>query len=955
MSLHLDFETYSEVGLKKVGAYAYATHPSTEILCMSVRNDEASALWVPGQKAPGAKTFQDRLLWAWNALFEILIWQHVAVPRYGFPEVPLTQWRDTMALAAYFGLPLDLDRASRVVGGEKKDRRGSYLISVLCKPVKPTKARPWTRLTPQNSPELFQEFYAYCEQDTAAEKAVHDFLPRQELPPREQEYWFDGIQSALRGVTVDTRAVKSLIALRDEYTAQESEVLDKLTGGITYTQGERLREHLLIECGVPLENMQKGTLETALQDETLPADARRIIEIRLACNMASVKKLDAMLRVLGPDGKAHGMQAYFGAHCVPGETEVLTPKGWQRIDHWDGGTIAQMDSHGNIDWKPAARYVGPVVSEWLDFVCGYDSFMVTPGHKIPYFSDSKDANLLKAPASNLHKRRRFNSVVAGTMKTPAGRKLTSAQMRFIAMVQADGSVDKRCNAIRLKFQKERKAIRCRALLQENGIEFSDSVHSNGCFNFRIRRANVPAWFDVKMKHFGPFLLNSSVKARKDFLHELSFWDGGVTDRRYYCTSVKSNAEWVQIIAHLTGARATVRKEKNGSYAPMYRVSLVKNGRCRNMSHAGTMPRETVIHPQRAYCTKTQTGMWVARYKGMVFITGNTGRDAGRLIQLQNLPRGSFNVRDEYLDLVASGELSLEDFMMVFGDPIAAISTLIRGCITASPGKFMYVADFTAIEAVVLSWMSGDYELLEAFRRKEKIYEKAAAAVYQIPAYDVDKGQRGLGKVQILGCGYGMGKDRFAETCEEWGVVVDRETSDRAVDLYRQDHPAVVDYWYAVDNACKNAISTPNKMFRAGPVTVASNGRYLFARLPSGRTITYPMPEIRKVKKPWGRVDAITYKGIDSMTKQWRRIETWGGSLVENWDQGIARDVMKEAQMRTGALGFETLFSVHDEIVSEHERDDRYEEYQAAMIEPPAWAPDLPIHADGEVCKRFRKG
>jgi len=345
-----------------------------------------------------------------------------------------------------------------------------------------------------------------------------------------------------------------------------------------------------------------------------------------------------------------------------------------------------------------------------------------------------------------------------------------------------------------------------------------------------------------------------------------------------------------------------------------------------------------------------------RAHGMqVYFGAHTGRDSARLIQLQNLPKGKFNVLDEFVDWVAAGAPTLEDFECVFGEPMEAISTLLRGCITATPGRFMYVADFTAIEAVIVSWAAGDYEMVEDFRRKEPVYEKAAARVYGVQLWEVTKAMRGLGKIMILGGGFGMGKDRFAETCEDWGVVVDRETSDRAIDVYRADRVAVVNYWYEVDNACKDAIKTPNRMFRAGPVTVASNGRYLFARLPSGRTITYPMPEIRRVKKDWGWVDAITYKGIDSITKQWRRIETWGGSLVENWVQGIARDVMKEAQMRTGALGFETLFSVHDEIVSEHDRPDRYDEYHAAMIEPTAWAPDLPIHADGEVCKRFRKG
>jgi DNA polymerase len=325
-------------------------------------------------------------------------------------------------------------------------------------------------------------------------------------------------------------------------------------------------------------------------------------------------------------------------------------------------------------------------------------------------------------------------------------------------------------------------------------------------------------------------------------------------------------------------------------------------------------------------------------------------------------------------------MSLADFEMLFDEPMAAISTFIRACMVASPGKVLYVADYSSIEARVLGWLAGQTDLLEKFFLKVDVYVDAASEIYQVDPGTITKKQRALGKVRELGCGFGMGKDRFAETCESWGVEATRELTDRAVDTYREAYPAIVEFWSDMEEGAKKAINHPNTAITVGKIKMASNGRFLFVKLPSGRTITYPMPKVVRKKKNfprteiherldietgeivqvkvkvdnWIEMDVITYMGINSMTKQWSRLDTWGGSLVENVVQGVARDIMAHAQIRTQDAGFEFLFSVHDELVSERTEEGLLDDYIKVMSEVPKWAAGLPIAAEGYVGRRFKK-
>lgn len=184
----LDFETFSELPIK-AGVTAYASHPSTEVLVASMQvNDKPVRRWIPhkdGGRIPtelaAALKRDDSIYRAWNAGFEIAIWTHVWSRSINIPCPPVEQWIDSMALAAYFGLPQKLETAGKVTGTYKLDS-GRRLINMLSMPCKPTKKFPHTRRTPETHPELFDELYTYCDGDVIADRAVQEWLPRKALP-----------------------------------------------------------------------------------------------------------------------------------------------------------------------------------------------------------------------------------------------------------------------------------------------------------------------------------------------------------------------------------------------------------------------------------------------------------------------------------------------------------------------------------------------------------------------------------------------------------------------------------------------------------------------------------------------------------------------------------------------------------------------------------------------------
>lgn len=342
----------------------------------------------------------------------------------------------------------------------------------------------------------------------------------------------------------------------------------------------------------------------------------------------------------------------------------------------------------------------------------------------------------------------------------------------------------------------------------------------------------------------------------------------------------------------------------------------------------------------------------------------TGRWSGRILQPQNLPRTY--IQGDLLplarDLVKAGnEAALK---WIFGSVPDTLSQLIRTALVASPGNKLLDADFSAIEARVIAWLADEEWVLDVFRDTGKIYEATASRMFGIPVERIKKGNpeyayRQKGKVATLALGYqgGVGAMRTMDTGHELDSLSDAEVQE-LVDLWRGANPNIVKLWGWVEAAAKAAIETGRTSFLPHGLTVTrevdaeKDLDFMTIRLPSGRRLYYPRPAITQNR--FGRPSS-SYMGQNQTTKKWERIETYGGKLVENIVQAVARDCLAEAITRLEAAGYPVVFHIHDEIVVDSAQDNHaLLEMETLMSIVPDWAPGLPLNADGWVNEFFKK-
>jgi DNA polymerase bacteriophage-type len=338
---------------------------------------------------------------------------------------------------------------------------------------------------------------------------------------------------------------------------------------------------------------------------------------------------------------------------------------------------------------------------------------------------------------------------------------------------------------------------------------------------------------------------------------------------------------------------------------------------------------------------------------------NTGRWAGRGIQVHNFPRG--NLKPE---AVADAIEHMRDpayIDIMHGAPLDVVASSLRGFICAPEGHELVAVDFSAIEARVLAWLAGEEGVLEIFRTHGLIYEHAAAGIYNVPMAEVTKAQRQIGKVAVLALGYGGGIGAFQSMARNYNVKVADSEADAIKVAWREAHPSIVRYWRELENAAINAVQFGD-VCKAGPVgrqvAFKMDGSFLWCRLPSGRVLCYPYPSVKDVEVPWGGTKpALYYWCVNGTTNKWEETSTYGGSLAENVTQAVARDLLAEALLRLDHSGYPVTMHVHDEAVVEiaAKRDDvTLEHIESLMTEVPKWADGLPIAAEGWRGTRYRK-
>jgi DNA polymerase len=275
-----------------------------------------------------------------------------------------------------------------------------------------------------------------------------------------------------------------------------------------------------------------------------------------------------------------------------------------------------------------------------------------------------------------------------------------------------------------------------------------------------------------------------------------------------------------------------------------------------------------------------------------------------------------------------------------------VSKSLRGMLIAAAGRTLVGADFASIEARVVLWLAKDPGL-ELFA--------SGADIYVEMAKDIDPAtpNRQLGKQAILGCGFGMGPPKFHATCLGYGIEIELALAEKAVAMYRAKFAKVPRLWRALEEAALLALKNPGKAYRLSdefqPVWFVYDGkRFLKCCLPSGRFLYYAFPKAEPGK--YGS-DQLTFMGVDSTTKQWRREHTYGGKLAENVVQAIARDLMALALLRLEAAGYPVVMTVHDEAVCEVVDGD-VSTVEGLMCEVPEWATGLPVAAEGFIGRRY---
>ena len=340
----------------------------------------------------------------------------------------------------------------------------------------------------------------------------------------------------------------------------------------------------------------------------------------------------------------------------------------------------------------------------------------------------------------------------------------------------------------------------------------------------------------------------------------------------------------------------------------------------------------------------------SRARGLIQFYGanRTGRFAGRLIQVQNLPQNHLPDLDLVRTLIRSGQFAAVE--MLYDSVPIVLSVLIRTAFIPKPGSRFFVADFSAIEARVIAWIAGEQWRQDVFAKGGDIYCASASQMFHVPVEKHGRNAhlRQKGKIAELALGYG-GSVGALKAMGALNMGVPEEELKPLVDAWRSSNPNITDFWWAVDDAAKTCVSQHTTTF-THDITFAYQSGMMFITLPSGRKLVYVKPKIGENR--FGG-ESVTYEGVGGQ-KKWLRLESYGPKFVENIVQATARDILTEAMLRLDAKGYKIVMHVHDEVVIEAPLNTSLEDICETMAIQPKWADRLLLRADGYICDFYKK-
>ncbi|MTI71062.1 MAG: hypothetical protein FH751_12505 [Firmicutes bacterium] len=343
-----------------------------------------------------------------------------------------------------------------------------------------------------------------------------------------------------------------------------------------------------------------------------------------------------------------------------------------------------------------------------------------------------------------------------------------------------------------------------------------------------------------------------------------------------------------------------------------------------------------------------------RIRGLLQFYGasRTGRWAGRIVQVHNLPRNKLSDLNLARELLLKGDFELIE--LLFESVPDVLSQLIRTAIIPSKKSRFIIADFSAIEARVIAWLAGEKWRMDVFKSHGKIYEASASQMFRVPLESITKGSslRQKGKIAELALGYGGSKGALI-TMGALKMGLLEEELPELVSAWREANSNIVKLWRDVEKSAIKAVKEKRTVIMQYGLTFYYKSDILFIKLPSGRSLSYLRPRIELDER--FNKDKLTYEGVEQGTNKWGRVSTYGGKLVENIIQAIARDVLSDSMVNLDKAGYKITFHVHDEVILEVPLGFGYlKEVEEIMGRSLDWAPGLPLRAETFESNYYKK-
>ena len=968
--IFVDFETRSTVDIKKCGAWKYGLSPTTEIMCLAFSVDGATVEVIPEKDLRGhplAKKLPAMLaagaqLVAHNSAFEYVIWAAILSPKYGWPKaLDPRNWKCTLAKAAAANLPISLNDCGAALGIHKqKDWEGRAAMLKLTRPIAfDAFGDPIYR----EDPALYKTLYEYCARDVEAEMEIDARLP--DLSDEERKIWELDLVINRRGIAADVPAARKAMALTASLTADLNAKLLEMTGGKVEkaTRVAALKKYLEGQGVKGVESLDKAAVNALLARKDVPQKVKEVITVRQRAGKSSTAKYESIVNVASPkDSRCRGLLQYHAAGTGRWGGRLVQPQNFPKGTGYESEEVVENVS----TLAPAA------------------------------FSAKYGDKALEALSAGLR-----GCLMAGEGKTLVAADYSAIEARVLMWLAGDAdALDKYRKGVNLYVDM------ARFIYKNPSIDKKSHPRE-----YAVGKAAVLGCFTAETE----VLTDLGWKRIIDISSDDMVWDGieWVRHGGVKCQGIKDIIRFAGI--GVTPEHLFLRREKDWICASQVAEEDIESLKLMtgmavcgllgiSSGLAGVLPGFVLnaLAAARVYRTRIISGLGklqdaivarsarqsapVKNIGAMLASCLTIGTERGCLTEFQpssndvitlTVPASSITAGEEYASTRLGGKT--ESYSFAISSVFTGGTTPPSNSIAPMSTKGTVRGIFGSLLGQLIAAIDGLYEIC----RPKSFASEPRTAVYDV----VNAGGRHrftiktmYGPMVVHNCGYGMGKVKFAATCQSQGIDMDEATAEIAVKAYREKFSAVVKMWYAQEKAAVLATQNPGTTHPCGFTAwfMDAKKEFLCCRLPSGRLLRYYRPSVKNIDTPFGEKAELHYCAA-GLTGALEEFKTYGGSLVENITQATARDLMASAMLNAEKAGLPVVLTVHDELVCEVEERRRFVELPeigwaenlspskagvkdiephdaliAEMTKLPNWAYGLPVAAEGWTGKRYRK-